>query len=301
MIEAAILTLIRERLTIALRRPRGPLRTLRVDGRIAGRFDTVRAARLAAFGRVFEATADGLAFVPALSADELRSEALAEVAHTLAAEGRLSPWRAERYAVGPTLGAAPWFRLERAAARYFGIRTYAAHVNGLVGSRTAPALWFARRSPQKAIDPGLLDNLVGGGVAAGQTIAATVIKEAWEEAGIEAALARQCVPAGTVHVFREASDGVQHETVFVHDLRLPEDFLPTPTDGEVIDFRRVDLGQAAQLIAQSSGPDVVTVDASLVVLDCLLRRGMLPPDAADYLPLEALRHAVPDEVPCGPC
>ena len=43
-------------------------------------------------------------------------------------------------------------------------------------------MWIARRSPAKAIDPGMLDNLVGGGVAAGQTITTTLIKEAWEEA-----------------------------------------------------------------------------------------------------------------------
>ena len=65
MIEAHILTLIRERLTSALRRPWGPLHVLRVDGRVAGRLDGDRAARLAAFDRVFERHADGLAFVPA--------------------------------------------------------------------------------------------------------------------------------------------------------------------------------------------------------------------------------------------
>jgi hypothetical protein len=101
------------------------------------------------------------------------------------------------------------------------------------------------------------------------------------------------VPAGAVHVFREPPDGIQHETMFVHDLWLPADFAPTPTDGEVVEFRRVDLDTAARLIAQAEGPARVTIDASLVVLDCLLRQGAIPADAADYLPLEALRHAGP--------
>ncbi len=295
MIEAHILTLIRERLTSALRRPWGPLHVLRVDGRVAGRLDGDRAARLAAFDRVFERHADGLAFVPAQDGFERRTEALDEVARTLAAEGRLSPWRAERYAVGPGFGARPWFLLERAAARFFGIRTYAAHVNGLAGPRGDPGLWFARRSPQKAIDPGQLDNLVGGGIATGQTVAATVVKEAAEEAGIPAVLARQAVPTGAVHVFRHPPDGIQDETIFVHDLWLPADFTPTPTDGEVVAFRPVDFGTAARLIAQSEGPDRVTADASLVVLDCLLRHGAIAPDAPGYLPLEALRHPAPDD------
>ena len=49
---------------------------------------------------------------------------------------------------------APWFLLERAAARYFGVHTCAAHVNGLVRGATATTMWFARRSADKAIDPG---------------------------------------------------------------------------------------------------------------------------------------------------
>lgn len=297
MIETFILTLIRRRLTSALRPPGVALQTLRVDGRIAGRFDGERALRLAAFDRVFERSGDGLAFVPELNCVERRTEALDAVARTLAAEGLLSPWRAERYAVGPAFGAAPWFLLERAAARFLGVRTYAAHINGLGGGHDAAALWFARRSPHKAIDPGMLDNLVGGGIAAGQAIASTVIKEASEEAGIGPALAGEAVPAGAVHIFRQPADGVQHETIFVHDLRLPDGFVPTPQDGEAVEFRRVDLGEAASLIARSEGPDVVTVDASLVVLDCLIRRGAIAPDAPDYLALEALRHRDADDPP----
>ena len=52
--------------------------------------------------------------------------------------------------------------------------------------RRRDAMWIARRSPTKAIDPDLLDNLVGGGIAAGQSVPTTVVKEAWEEAGIPA-------------------------------------------------------------------------------------------------------------------
>jgi 8-oxo-dGTP pyrophosphatase MutT (NUDIX family) len=290
MIEAAILTLIRRRLTSALGPPRGPLQTLAVDGRVAGRFDAARGERLAAFDDVFERVPGGLAFVPDLDSAARRTEALDAVARTLAAERRLSPWRGERYAVGPAPGAAPWFLLERAAARFFGVRSFAVHVNGLGGSRDAPALWFARRSPQKAIDPGLLDNLVGGGLADGQTVASTLVKEAAEEAGIDAALARTALPTGAVHIFRQPPDGVQLETLFVHDLWLPDAIAPTPCDGEVVDFRRVDLPTAARLIAQSSGPDVVTADASLVVLDFLLRHGAIDTSSPACAGLAALRN-----------
>ena len=89
---------------------------------------------------------------------------MADVARALADDHRLTAWRNECYAVANEFGALPWFELERAAARYFGVRTYAAHVNGLIRLRNGDvAMWIARRSAAKAIDPGMLDNLVGGG------------------------------------------------------------------------------------------------------------------------------------------
>jgi 8-oxo-dGTP pyrophosphatase MutT (NUDIX family) len=210
---------------------------------------------------------------------------------TLAAEGVLTAWRDERYEVAPEFGASPWFLLERAAARYFGIRTFAVHVNGLVRRGDGIAMWIARRSPTKPIDPGLLDNLVGGGIAAGQTAAAALVKEAWEEAGVDAELARSARPAGAVHLCRAQPDGLQRETIFVHDLWLPDDFMPEGQDGEVVEHRVVALPEAAALIAHEGGDDVVTADAALVILDCLLRHGEIAPDAPEYGALDSLRHA----------
>jgi 8-oxo-dGTP pyrophosphatase MutT (NUDIX family) len=239
---------------------------------------------------VFIVRDDEIRFVDDLDTEPRRSAAMSRVAHDLACAGELSHWRDEPYAVGPELGAAPWFLLERAAARYFGIHTYAAHVNGLVSVDHRILMWLARRSDTKAIDPGMLDNLVGGGIAAGKSVAATVVKEAWEESGIPTPLACLAHNAGTVQIWREQRDGLQHETIFVHDLWLPAAFLPVGHDGEVVDHRLVSLGEVARLIAAERGLDVVTADASLVILDFLIRHGQIEPDTTTYKALDALRH-----------
>ena len=293
MIDSTTLAAIRARLGVALAPPRLAYRPLWVERHVAGWIDDARAARLATFAQVFEVRDDGISFATGIDTATERSAALAEVAGALAASGELTPWRDERYAVAPAFGAEPLFLLERAAARYFGIETFAAHVNGIVAGPTGTALWFARRSPTKAIDAGMLDNLVGGGIAAGMSVAATVTKEAWEEAGVPAPLARRAAATGVVTICREQADGLQRETIFVHDLRLPADFVPAGQDGEVVAHRLVSLPEAAELIAHAAGPDVVTADASLVVLDCLLRHGAVDADAPDYLALAALRHAAP--------
>ena len=295
MIPDSVLAAARTRLTaaLALAPPAGKYRPLRIERDIVGWLDPARMACLADHADVFEVQAEGVQFAAGVASPGARTEALGRVAAALAADRLLTAWRDERYPVARGFGVAPLFLLERAAARFFGIHTYAAHVNGLVRRGDQASMWVARRSKDKAIDPGLLDNLVGGGIAAGQSVAGTVIKEAWEEAGIPATVAALARPAGAVHICREPPDGLQRETILVHDLWLPVDFTPACQDGEVLDYRLVTLTEAARLIGNEEGPDVVTADASLVILDCLLRHGAIAPDAPEYLALERLRHPIP--------
>lgn len=290
MIDSATLDALHRRLIAALAPPARHYVPLRLDGIAVGWLTADRARRLAEFDDVFRVNSE-LSFVPELATEAERSAALAEVAAQLAAEGALTAWRDERYAVGPSLTAAPLLYIERAAARYFGVHTWAAHLNGLVRCDGGPQLWFARRSPDKAIDPGLLDNLVGGGIAAGATPAATLIKEAWEEAGISPAVASSAMAAGKIELRRDQPDGLQWETIFAYDLWLPPDFVPANQDGEAVAHLRVGLADAARLISCTSGPDEVTADASLVVLDCLLRHGAIDPAGPHFGRLAALRHA----------
>lgn len=289
MIPNATWDAVASRLARALAPPARAYLPLRVGDAVAGWLTPARAERVAAFGDVFRANSDAIEFIPALADPGARSRALDRVTRILAAEGALTAWRDERYAVAPHFRAPPWFVLERAAARYFGVRTFAAHVNGLVRAGGDATMWFARRSPTKAIDPGMLDNLVGGGIAAGATIEGTVVKEAWEEAGIPAALAGGARQVATLAIRREQPDGLQWETIYAHDVWLPDAFVPANQDGEAIAHRRVPLAEAARLIALDRGPDVVTADASLVALDCLLRLGAGPKDGSRLHALASLR------------
>ena len=278
MIEADILPALHARLAKALAPPAVPLVRFEAGGVLVGELTEPRARRLAAFGEVFDVGARRVAFVPECASFDDRTFALERISRTLAAENALSAWRDERYEVRASDAEPPAFLLERAAARYFGIRTRAVHVSGLVDTGSGAAMWIARRSPTKAIDPEMLDNLVGGGIAAGATVGGTLVKEAWEEAGIDAATASAARPAGTIHVRRTQPDGLQHETIHVHDLWLPREFVPVSQDGEVVEHRLVPLAEIPALLVHDDGPDALTADASLVALDALIRLGVVDAD-----------------------
>jgi 8-oxo-dGTP pyrophosphatase MutT (NUDIX family) len=269
-----------------------------VDGAHLGYVDDARASRLAAFGPdLFRVDDGGVALARRLDSANRRSAALAGVARVLRDERALPGWRDELFAVAPAFGDRPVLLIERGAARYFGVRTFAAHVNGIVGTGHSTSMWLARRSAAKAVDPGLLDNLVGGGIAAGQSARDAMVREAWEEAGIDAALARTARAAGVVHVARARPDGLQRETIFVDDLHLPTTFVPANQDGEAVEHRLVRLDDAARAIASEAGADEVTVDASLVVLDFLLRNGSVERRSAWAARLAALCRRDADALP----
>lgn len=226
------------------------------------------AARLAAFPEVFDCADSRIALRGELDSYEARSAAMAWVARSLAGAGLLTKWRDELYEIALEPGGTPHFALERAAVRFFGFTASAVHLNGLVRGKRGTQMWIATRSRDKAIDPGMYDNLMGGGVARGTSVAQTLVKEAWEEAGIEAALASQSCAVGTFRVCREVPDGLHAEIIHIYDLAVPQDFEPRNQDGEVAAFRRLDM-QA--LAAELEGEASYTVDAGLVALDCLYR------------------------------
>lgn len=215
-------------------------------GRRIGWLQPELAARLAGWPAVFTSGPEKVVLLDAT--------ALGPVLEKLAQEGFIPGWRNERYRI------ADLFDIERAAARPFGLTTQAVHLNGIAGER----MWLARRSATKPIDPGMLDNLVGGGVSVGFSVEATLVKEAWEEAGIPAELARKAQPGGTLAVLREVPEGVQSETISIYDLELPEDFRPQNQDGEVSEFKLLPFGEVER--------EVLTYEASLVARDCLKRR-----------------------------
>ncbi len=198
--------------------------------------------------------------------------ALARINATLHEQGLVRGWRNETYAVTGLDNGRALAHIERAAARFWGTLTLGAHASGFVaGADGQPThLWIAQRALNKATDPGLLDNLVGGGVPQGQTPWLTLVREGWEEAGLAAAVMASATTGRVIRLHRDVAEGLQLEDIHSHDLQLPAGMLPCNQDGEVAGFECLPVHQALALAASHR----MTVDASLVTLDFALRHGL---------------------------
>jgi len=183
-------------------------------------------------------------------------------------EGGFIPgWRNEEFAFLDQQAHA-LFQLERAAFRTFGLKSMASHINGFTEDRQ---IWLGRRSENKHIDPGKLDNLSAGGITADETPWVCARRELWEEAGIPPAIAVGIQPAGRMEMRRPTPPlGFHAESLFIYDLLIPNNLLPTNHDGEVAGFIAVSHGEAAARILA----DEFTADAALVTADFILRRNI---------------------------
>lgn len=252
-----------------------------IDAEQVGWIRSTDVPLLARWPDVFEIDSRRVVLASAFNTVDLRSAALGSVIGALAAEGRIPGWRNETYAIRNAFDAPPLAYIERAASRFFGVMTYAVHLNGVVeyadgAPRTAtPQLWIARRSDTKPTDPGMLDNVVAGGIGWGFGVKATIVKECWEEAGIPEEIAARATAGRTAHVLQSLPEGTQAEQIFIYDLALPADFAPRNQDGEVGEHRLARIDEVAAWIEEGA----MTVDASLATLDCLLRRRWIDEDA----------------------
>jgi len=204
----------------------------------------------------------------------VRDARLAQVHERLRARGLIVAWRDEPYPLRDRAGGEHG-TIERAASRFWGTLTLGAHCNGWVADAAGrpSQLWIARRSVSKPTDPGRLDNMVGCGVALGQTPRDAVIREGWEEAGLAPAQMAGLVTGGLVDLECDIPEGRQHERLHVFDLELPAGLVPRNIDGEVAEHRLMPIAEALGRAAAGE----LTTDAALATLDFAVRRGLVEP------------------------
>ncbi len=236
---------------------------------------------------VFRTVDHGVALHPNLdrAADPVcaRTEAVEAVLKDLAAAGAIRGWRNERYPINRWFHEPAVMAMERAAVPRFGLPGYGVHLNGLVRRRDGLHMWVGQRALDKTTAPGRWDQLAAGGQPVDLSLAANMAKEAEEEAGLPSTLARAIRPVGAITYCLEAEGGLRPDVVYCFDLELPEDFEPVNRDGEVHHFELWPMERVREAVCET---DLFKFNCALVVIDCLIRHGVIGPDDPDYLALQ---------------
>lgn len=250
-----------------------------IAGEPVGRLRLEFAERLRRFTDIFVIAPSGVRLAAHLDTQAARSLALDLAIRELVREGSINHLHGESYPVIADCRTRPLAVMDRAAAPYFGIRTFGQHLNGFVRDAGGLHMWIGRRSVQRRVFPGRLDHLVAGGLPRGISLQANLVKECWEEAAIPQDLAMQAQPVGTVTYIKETEKGLKPDTLYCYDLELPKDFVPRCTDGEVESFSLLPLEEVISLVRDTSE---FKPNCNLVIIDFLVRHGCLDPEQEEY-------------------
>jgi 8-oxo-dGTP pyrophosphatase MutT (NUDIX family) len=245
--EPAWLDRLRQRAAQPPLRPREPLRFGAAE---VGSLEPAMAERM---------VADGLPLRREDGAWQVTSrddDALAELAHWLREQGLSGRWRGERLPVVDAAGR-PHGAIERAAVRPLGISTHAVH---LVGRHPDGRFWVQQRAHDKATDPGMWDTMVGGLMASGESVAQTLERETWEEAGLRLEDLEALHPLGHLQIRRPVAEGYMVERAALFQAVVPRRLAPENRDGEVAGFACV---EAATLEADLAAGRY-TLEAALI-------------------------------------
>lgn len=258
-----------------------------IDDQVVGWVRPVFAERLAAFPETFvidstDERQGDVRLSPALKGFQARSEALRDVVRRLSNDGVVPPFMDEPYAVTPAGRESAVCVVDRAAAAFFGLRSFGQHLNGFVRQDNGLHMWIGRRARDRLLFPGALDNMVAGGLPFDLGLEENLVKECAEEAAIPSELAARAVSVGVVSYNRVAKRGFRRDLLYCYDLELPTDFVPRNTDGEVESFTLLPLDEVARLVSETNE---FKLNCNLVVIDFLVRHGWLEPSSPAYLPL----------------
>lgn len=172
-------------------------------------------------------------------------------------------------------------QVERFSAPLFGIATRGAHMTAYTFVDGEMKIWIPRRSAHLFTYPNKLDTTVAGGVKAQHTPYQCIVEEAGEEASLpKEYVTKHAKPVGVItYMTLSKRSGLIHpDVLYVFDIQIPTDMIPTPQDDEVSEFKLMTLDE---IKAAMVGREFKS-NCNLVMIDFFIRHGILTPDSEPH-------------------
>ncbi len=174
----------------------------------------------------------------------------------------------------------PLFEADRSLMSRLGFIIYAVHINGYCYRNGELYIWIGNRAKTLDIWPGRLDQMVAGGQPKDITLRENMIKESGEEANLSPEIAARGITTGFVSLYDENNQSVSRRMLYVYDLELKGDEKPTP---DIVEVERFDLLPAMDVLKiLETNKDAFKPNCTLVMIDFLIRHGVITPDYPDY-------------------
>jgi 8-oxo-dGTP pyrophosphatase MutT (NUDIX family) len=129
--------------------------------------------------------------------------------------------------------------------------------------------------------------MVAGGLPWHTSLHDNLLKECAEEAGMRAELAATAVAVGTVSYLAESAYGIKPDTLYCYDIELPDNFVPVCSDGEVESFELMHIDRVREIVHDT---EEFKPNCNLVIIDFMIRHGVLDPDQEQYAELVSRLH-----------
>eukprot|EP00984_Skeletonema_dohrnii_P022129 scaffold11242_cov80-Skeletonema_dohrnii-CCMP3373.AAC.2 len=172
--------------------------------------------------------------------------------------------------------------VNRSTAPYLGIDSVGVHLNCYVRQNNViQGVWLAKRASTKSHHPNYWDTTVAGGQPHNLSLYDNIVKEAHEEAGVPSEWLRNDASNKafsdhthdplTMTTAKEDGSCMKRSFYYSFDLQVPDEWQPTPVDGEVQEFKLYSIEELDRELrfGQSLRPAM-----RAVLLDFMIRHGL---------------------------
>ena len=158
----------------------------------------------------------------------------------------------------------------------FGIVNYSVHLIAWVMTAEGIKIWVPRRATTKMSFPGMLDNTVGGSLAAGEKPIDGIVRECEEEICLDPTYTRANIRACGTNSFQLTvtdllEPACQHQVQYLYEMELRQDIVPKIGDGEVGELNLLSLEELSRAMASGE----VKLTCNMTYIAFLIRHGYI--------------------------
>ncbi|KAK0624771.1 NUDIX hydrolase domain-like protein [Bombardia bombarda] len=164
-------------------------------------------------------------------------------------------WAKEEFPVYDTLTGELVLNMDGCGTDMFGIVSFSVHMTGWVMTAEGIKIWVPRRAKEKMSFPGMLDNTVGGSLAAGEKPIDGIVRECEEEICLDPEYTRANIRACGTNSFQLTvtdllEPACQHQVQYLYEIELRQDVVPKIGDGEVGELNLLSLEEVVEAMRQ---------------------------------------------------